>query len=573
VRARRALRRRLPAAVLGLLAACAAPPDLVFHGGRVLTLDHDPARGADPADGRDPSAVAVRDGRVVAVGGEELLESAGPDTRIVDLRGRVLMPAFADAHLHPFGLGAALSGLDLVGTRDFDAVLARVAARDASLPSGRWLVGRGWDQNDWPDTAFPTRDRLDALVPDRPVLLVRVDGHAALANGAALRAAGVDAGTPDPEGGRILRDAAGEPTGLLVDAAVGLVRAAMPPPDEAELEERLRRAQDHLLARGVVAVHAAGLGAREIAVLRRWDAEGRLRLRVHVMLDGDDDELLAHWFARGPELDHLGRGHLAVRAVKLYADGALGSRGAWLLDDYADDPGNRGLVLTPPERIREVAVRCREAGFQVCTHAIGDAANRAVLDAYAAAGVRAADRFRIEHAQVVAEPDFRRFAELGVLPSMQAQHEVSDAPWAEDRLGPDRARGAYAWRRFLDLGVPVPGGSDAPVERVDPFAAWWAACARQDLQLRPPGGWHSELAMSRDEALLHLTVWPAHAAFREADLGRIAPGYRADFVVVAGGDPRRVAPEGVRELRVLETWVDGELVSAPDLGSAARPPR
>lgn len=539
------------AALLG--AACVVPlggpaqPATVFHGGRIHLLD---------ADDAVVEAMAVRGGVVIAAGELGAVErAAGRGAARVDLQGRAVYPGFADAHLHLTGIGLARMQADLRGTLSEREVVERAAAAAAGLPAGAWLQGRGWDQNDWETQEFPTHVALSAALPERPAVLARVDGHAVLANAAAMRAAGVTAQTPDPPGGRILRDAAGAPTGVFVDAAEGLITRAIPPPGDAELESALELAQAELHAQGITAVHDAGAGNREIEIYRRWAREGRLRLRVHAMLHGNDPALLDEWFTRGPEADYAGLGLLAVRAVKIYADGALGSRGALLLEDYADEAGHRGLAQIAPAELRDLCARARAAGFQACAHAIGDGGNRMVLDAYAAAGDPEL-RWRVEHAQVLHRDDVLRFVELGVIPSMQAQHQTSDMPWAEARLGAERAQGAYAWRWLLDAGCMIANGSDAPVETPDLRAAYCAAVHRRTLAGDPAAGWHPEQRMSDAEALRALTVWPAYAAFREGDLGRLVPGCRADFAILsrplAGLQPQEIAA-----VRIEETWFAG----------------
>jgi predicted amidohydrolase YtcJ len=555
---------------VALLAACAAACVIPFggpyesatilHGGRIHVLD---------TEGSVVEALALRGGRVIAAGTlAEAERAAGADAERVDLRGRTVYPGFADAHLHLTGIGLARMRADLTGTRSFDEVVARAVAHAATLPEGAWLQGRGWDQNDWSAQEFPTHHALSAALPERPVALTRVDGHALLANAAAMRAAGVSAATPDPPGGRILRDAAGAPTGVFVDAAEALILGAVPAASDAELERALALAQDALHEQGITAVHDAGVGERELALYERWAREGRLRLRVHAMLHGNDPQLLERHFARGPEPDFEGRGVLAVRAIKLYADGALGSRGALLLEDYADEPGHRGLPQISPSELAATCAVAFQQGFQVCTHAIGDGANRMVLDAYEYAlgpiaswmsQPRKHARWRVEHAQVLHRDEVQRFVVNGVIPSMQTQHQTSDMPWAEARLGAERAQGAYAWRWLLDAGCMIANGSDAPVEALDVRAAWCAAVHRRTLAGEPLAGWHPAQRMTADEALRAMTIWPAYAAFREADLGRLAPGCRADFVVLdralAG-----LAPAEIAAVRIEEVWFDGARV-------------
>ncbi len=530
------------------------PADLLFTGGRIYTAEEEQPTA---------EALAVRGGRIVYVGAAEGLEALrGPRTREIRLGDRVLLPGFADGHAHLLGIGAALERVDLVGTASYEQVIERAVAGAAELPAEAWLLGRGWDQNDWADTAFPTHHALSAALPDRPAVLTRVDGHALLANAAAMKAAGVTAMTPDPPGGRILRGADGEPTGVFVDAAEGLVQRAVPPADSGATRRWARLAVAELHRHGITAFHDAGVGQATIDELVALSREGLFGLRWHAMLNGSDPALLAHWFERGPAADLDGSGRLAVQSVKLYADGALGSRGAALHEDYHDEPGNRGLVITPAEQLQGITEAALRAGFQVGVHAIGDRGNTMVLDAYEAA-MRAAPsadpRLRVEHAQVLRPADAARFAALGVIPAMQPQHQTSDMPWAEDRLGPERIRGAYAWRWLLDRGLPICGGSDAPVERLDPMAAFRAAVARVDADGAPAGGWYPEHRMTREEALLQLTLWPAYAAFREHDLGSIAVGKRADLVLLSG-DPMTAKVEELDEIEVEMTFFDGSLV-------------
>ena len=519
--------------------------DLVLHGGVVHTLEAAAPRA---------QALAARGGRIVFVGSDrEAAVYVGERTVTVDLRGRPLYPGFIDAHGHLGGLAAAQRNVDLVGTGSYLEVIERVAARAGETPPGQWVLGRGWDQNDWAEPEFPRHEALSRAVANHPVVLERIDGHALLANAAAMAAAGVSAATPDPPGGRILRDAAGQPTGVFIDAAEGLIARVVPAPDEAQQRADLARAIALLHRHGITAVHDAGVAGATVARYSALARAGVFELRAYLMLAAEDGDLDA-WLARGPARDLTGDGRLAVAAIKLYADGALGSRGAALLADYADDPGNRGLAQVDAAAVARLAERALRAGFQLCTHAIGDAGNRLVLDAYerALAAVPTPDhRFRVEHAQVLAPEDVPRFAALGVLPSMQAQHAVSDSPWAEARLGPERAGGAYAWRALLDAGSVVPGGSDFPVEAVDPIGAFAAAVTRR--------GWRPEQCMSRAEALASMTIWAAYAAFQEAELGSLRSGKRADLVALSE-DLLTVPAERLEAVRVDLTVFDGRIV-------------
>lgn len=535
-------------------AQAAEPADLVLHSGVVHTLEASRPRA---------QAVAARDGAIVFVGSTaEARLLIGPKTRVVDLGGRPLYPGFIDAHGHLANFARTLLQVDLVGSRSYGDVIDRVRAEAAALPPGTWIEGRGWDQNDWPEKAFPNHRALSAAVSEHPVVLTRVDGHALLVNAAAMRAAGVgrDARFPG-EGGRILLDADGEPTGVFVDSAMSLVRRHVPPTSQADLRRGVQRAIAELHEHGVTAIHDAGVGTETIRLYEEMAADGEFDLRNYVMVRGDPGTL-GEWLPPGPVEDLGGHGRITVRSIKLSADGALGSRGAALLEDYDDEPGNRGLEVTSGAYVQEVAVRALGSGFQLCVHAIGDRANRFVLDAFEAAleaQPRVDHRFRVEHAQILSPRDVPRFAELGVIPSMQAQHQTSDMDWALERVGAERAKGAYAWRWLLDTGVIVAGGSDFPVEVPDPIAAYHAAVARQDSADRPEGGWYPEQRMSRGEALAHLTVWPAFAGFAEDRLGSIRPGKRADLVVLSR-DLVSCPFEEIEGVRVDLTIFDGRVV-------------
>lgn len=532
--------------------AAATPAELIVTNARIYTVD----AGRPLAH-----SMAIRGGRVQFVGDSAgAFALRGPATRVVDLRGRAVIPGMVDAHGHLLGLGLSLRNVDLVGTRSYDEVIARVAARARQVPKGTWIVGRGWDQNDWGDTRFPTHEALSRAFPDHPVYLERVDGHAALVNAAAMRAANVTRETRDPSGGRLERAADGTPTGVFVDNAQGLVERVIPAATREEQRVALRLAAAELHSVGLVGVHDAGERRATIDLMEEMAGRGELDLRTYVMI-GDDSADVAHYLARGPR-SAIADGRVWVRAIKLYSDGALGSRGAALLEPYSDDPQNTGLLVSAPAHIRDVATRALRAGFQVNTHAIGDRGNRLVLDAYAAAlrDVPTADhRFRVEHAQILHHDDIPRFTELGVIPSMQASHQTSDMYWAGQRLGETRLLGAYAWRSLLDAGSIVPNGSDFPVERWNPLISFHAAVSRQDADNWPAGGWHPEQRMTRDEALRSMTLWPAMSAFQERDMGSLAAGKYADFVVL-DRDIMRVPAEEILGTRVLATWLGGRPV-------------
>lgn len=529
--------------VLGCLAVvCVAQAD---------TLVRD-VRGYAPApEGvrRFDYLVFDADGRVVRTG-----LGAAPDVDdVVEGHGRILLPGLIDAHGHVSSLGLARLAVDLVGVRSLDAAVDRISSYAAANPDLPWIVGRGWNQELWPVREFPTAADLDRRLADRPVWLNRIDGHAGWANSAALARAGIVDATPDPEGGTILRDAAGKATGVLIDRAMELVDVAVPPPAMATLDKAFDLAFSELAANGVTAVHDAGIPLTEARLYQARAAAGLMPVRVYAMLAGvETARAFGTPFASADE-------RLVVRSVKLVVDGALGSRGAALLAPYADDPGNRGLVIEDLPSLTDDIRVARSLGYQVNVHAIGDRANRIVLDAFEAAGAKAAERHRIEHAQVVDLADIPRFATLGVIPSMQPIHATSDHAMAAVRLDEPRLAGAYAWRRFLDLGLRIPAGSDFPVEPVNPFFGWYAAVSREDLDGDPPGGWLPDQKMTRAEALRAFTVDAAYGAFQESTMGTLAPGSWADFVMI-DGDPFELSVRRIADIQVIETWVGGRRV-------------
>ncbi|HUI10664.1 MAG TPA: amidohydrolase [Bacteroidota bacterium] len=520
------------------------------------------------------TALAIRGDRIVAVGTDAEIRSRFRAEQVIDCGGKPVYPGFIDAHAHMESLGASLMNLDVGGAASEDAAAGIVSRAVADTSPGAWIRGRGWDQNRWPQKAFPTRASLDRASPRSPVILTRVDGHALWVNSRALAIAGINRSTPDPAGGRIIRDAAGDPTGVVVDNAVDLVVAAIPPPTTAERTEAIRRAVATCVAAGLTEVQDMGVDSAGLSIYRSLVAGGRFPFRVYAAVLGSSKETWERARAEGPLVD-VGGGRLTVRAVKFYADGALGSRGAALVEQYSDDPGNRGLTLTSRDELERGALEAIDAGFQVCTHAIGDRANAFVLDAYDSAltrrGRRGEDlRFRIEHAQVLAPRDIPRFHALGIIPSMQPSHCTSDMPWAPARLGEDRLRGAYAWRSLLSSGCIIPAGSDFPVESPNPLRGFYAAITRQDRSGYPPGGWNPAQRMTRDEALKAYTLWGAYAAFQENEKGSIEPGKWADIVVLTD-DIMTIEPPKILTTGVVMTLVAGEVVyRAPAPGDGAR---
>ena len=534
------------------LSAQSAPADLIVTNARIYTVD----------DARPLArAMAVRGGRVQFVGSERgALVLKGAQTRVLDAAGATIVPGFADAHVHLLNLGMALRTVNLVGAKSYEEVVQRIAAKARELPAGTWIQGRGWDQNDWPDTRLPTHEALSRAVPNHPVAVVRVDGHASLVNAAAMRIAGLTAATPDPDGGKIERGANNEPTGTLIDRAMGIVASKIPPATRDEIRSATLAAIRETHRFGLTSVHDAGVDASTIDVYEDLARAGQYSLRNYVMIR-QDDSTLARYFRRGPQ-SGLYDGHLWIRAIKIQVDGALGSRGAALLDPYSDAADRTGLILTPESRIKEVAIRALRAGFQLNVHAIGDRGNRIVLDAFEAAlkEVPTPDhRFRVEHAQILHHDDIPRFAQLDVIPSMQATHQTSDMYWASNRLGYARTLGGYAWRSLLNTGVIIPNGTDFPVEDVDPLKTFHSSVTRQDADNWPAGGWFPDQRMTRDEALKSMTIWPAVAAFQEKDLGSLTPGKYADFVIL-DRDIMLIAPESILDTKVLATYVAGRPV-------------
>lgn len=507
-------------------------------------------------------ALGVRDGRVAFTGSLGDVRRAMPDVREEDGRERVLLPGLIDAHAHVMGLGYLLSEVDLSGIGSLEETLQAVKDFADAHPDSPWILGRGWNQVLWEGGAFPTAEDLDQVVPDRPVYLSRVDGHAGWVNSKAMEMAGVSRDTPDSRGGRLIRTPQGDPTGVFIDEAEVVVTRLIPPKTEQEREEALEAAIAEMLRHGLTGVHDAGVDSATWALYRRFEREDRLPIRIYAMVGGVGPATESMLQA-GP-VQATGDDRLALRSVKLYADGALGSRGAALLRDYHDDPGNRGLLFLSREEMTRQVERVLEAGFQASVHAIGDAANRQVLDAIDQAQNRTGQRpgegrHRVEHAQVVAMEDIPRFLELGLIASMQPTHATSDMNMAEDRVGADRILGAYAWQTFLEQGTVVAGGSDFPVEHVNPFYGLHSAITRQDHEGRPPQGWYPAERLTREQALRAFTLDAAHAAFDEERLGTLEPGKLADFILV-DRDPFTAPATEIWQTRVLETRVAGRMV-------------
>jgi predicted amidohydrolase YtcJ len=522
---------------------------MLLTNGRIYTLD---------PRGSVVDTLVVREGRV-AFAGRRADVSAAPGEETIDLAGRAVLPGLVDAHGHLMHLARARLSLDVRGLASEEDVARRVGERAATRPRGEWITGRNWDQNLWPGRRFPGKATLDRAAPGHPVALVRIDGHATWASSAALAAGGIDRTTPDPPGGIVARDAHGEPTGLLIDTAQRLLQAVEPRPSEAQFDRAVRECIGDCLAVGLTGIHEMGAELYALASYRRLVERGDFPFRNYVAVAGRSTSTWDHYRQRGPET--LGDGRVVIGALKLLADGALGSRGAALHDAYCDDPGNTGLVLVPGEEVERLTLEAGARGFQVCVHAIGDRANTLVLDAFERALARAPrrdHRLRVEHAQILTERDIPRFQRLGVLPSMQATHCTSDMAWAGERLGPERLRGAYAWRSLLATGVTIAGGSDFPVESPNPFHGLHAAVTRRPRAGAEPG-WQPEQRMTRSEAVRSFTIWNAYAARQEATLGSLEVGKHADLVVLSD-DVFSCPEDDIADIRPMLTLIGGEIV-------------
>jgi predicted amidohydrolase YtcJ len=493
-------------------------------------------------------------GRVVATGDADLLQQHADATQI-DGQGRTILPGLVDAHAHVAGLGFLKTSLDLTGVASVENAVTAIAQYRKDKPHTRWITGRGWNQVLWPIKEFPTAAHIDAVVSDRPVWLRRIDGHAGWANSVALKQAGIDDDTPDPVGGKIIRDDNGHATGVLIDMAMDLVEIHVPKPDKAEGRAAIRAAVDTLLSEGMTSVHDAGIDIVNAEIYMSMADDGDLGMRIYAMTGGAGDVL----DAIGKPIYAYGNDRLEISSVKLYSDGALGSRGAAMIEPYSDDPENRGLPFWTQDELDAMVKKANGMGFQVGIHAIGDLGNQMSLNAFenAQGGKPSPLRNRIEHSQIVTLEDIPRFAELGIIASMQATHATSDMNMAEDRIGPQRILGGYAWRRMLEAGVTVANGSDFPVELSNPFHGLYAAVTRQGRDGEPDGGWYADQALTRAEALHSFTLAGAFAARQEDRLGSLEPGKWADFIVI-DRDYFTIPAAEIDDIVVLETWVGGQ---------------
>ena len=544
--------------------------DLILLHGKIWTGEPVATTGETPAPARVVEAVAIANGRILAVGGDEEIRTCkGLNTEVVDLRGRLVVPGLADSHVHFIQGGFQLLEVGLKDASSEAEFVRRIADKASTLPPGRWMQGGNWDEEAWPSEKLPDRWLIDPVTPHTPVFISRYDGHAGLANSLALKLAGVTKDTRDPAGGVIVRDPkSGEPTGILKDGAQDLVAKVIPRPTESEMEEALRTALKEAARVGLTSVHDItvdtdswnGSFTGEIRLLRRAELEGWLTCRLYAITP------IAQWkmLAEAGISHDMGSDFLKLGAVKAFADGSLGSRTGWMFEPYDDDPGNVGLpmpLMIPPSKMEGLARQADKAGIQICTHAIGDHATSAILGIYErlGGGHPAAHRFRVEHAQHVRREDFARFGKLGVVASMQPYHAIDDGRWAEKRIGHERARTSYAWRSMLDAGAVLAFGSDWPVAPLDPLSGIAAAVTRATLDGRNPGGWFPEQRLTVEEALRAYTQGCAYAAFEEKDKGTISPGKFADLDVLSE-DLFRIPPARIKDARVEMTIVGGRVV-------------
>lgn len=551
-----------------------AQPDFGDLRGADLVLLHGKIWTGEPAEAKNSAAkfaeaVAIANGRILAVGNNaEIQAYAGPNARVVDLKGRLAVPGLIDSHAHFIDGGFQLLSVDLKDARSEEEFTRRIGEKAGTLAPGRWLKGGDWDEQAWASAKLPIHQMIDAVSGNHPAFLSRYDGHAILANSLAIKLAGVTRATPDPVGGVIIRDATGEPTGIFKDAAQDLIAKVIPPPTEAEMTEALRAALAEAARVGLTSVDSITVDADswngsftgEIQLLRRAELEGWLTCRVYEVIP------IMHWEKlRDAGIAHnMGDDFIKLGGVKAFADGSLGSATAWMYEPFADDPANRGIplpLMSPPAKMESLASGTDQAQIQICIHAIGDRAIAEILDMYERLGGNnpAAHRFRIEHAQHMRPQDFARFAKLGVIASMQPYHAIDDGRWAEKRLGPERARWSYAWRSMLDAGAPLAFGSDWPVAPLSPIPGIYAAVTRATVDGKKPDGWFPGQRLTVEEALRAYTLGSAYAAFQENDKGSIAPGKLGD-VVVLSDDLFTIPPAKIKDAHAVMTIVGGKIV-------------
>ncbi len=537
------------------LVSCSRTPqaDRIFANGHIITMNEDIP---------EAEAFAVKEGFITAVGTNAEMREKYPLAEEVDLGGKDVMPGIIESHGHMLNLGRIEMRLDLQGVSDPQEVVRKLRQRVAETPPGEWIEGWGWDDGAWKEQMTAIGHELSVVSPDNPVWFAGLHGYNGWANAKALEMAGITKDTPDPEGGKIYKDIrTGEPTGILANAAQAMVTRFMPALTAEQREKAFEIAGEELLKNGLTSVHDARITSEDLDALRSLKAKNELKLRYYLMLDCTDEELIEPYLQNGPEI--APDNWLTIRCIKIFQDGSLGTRSALMFEPYSDAPDVLGVSTTSQEEIESLTRRALQAGMQVATHAIGDRSNRMTLDAYEES-IRAVPgaedhRLRIEHSQIVALEDIPRFKELGIIASMQPLHATSDMPWAEERVGPERIKGAYAWRSFINAGVRVPLNSDFPGETLNPFYGMYAAETRQTPEGKPEGGWYPEQCLTREEVLYAYTVESAYAGFEEHIKGQIAPGMLADFIVLSD-NVLTIPSSALLSLRVEQTYIGGQLV-------------
>jgi predicted amidohydrolase YtcJ len=533
----------LPVSILINSCMTSSKADLILYNGVVCTVD---------GDFSVAEALSVKDGKIIAVGTNREIARQFTADEMIDLEGKYVYPGLIDAHCHFLGYGKSLLHADLAGTNSFEEIIEILSRRQEKLPS-EWVLGRGWDQNDWEIKEFPDRDMLDKAFPDKPVLLRRIDGHAAIANTVAMKMAGIDENTT-VEGGFLVKNN-GRLTGVLIDNAINLVHRIVPEPTKKNVIAALLQAEKNCFAVGLTSVHDAGLGAGTINMIDSLHKSDDLKIRIYAMLTPGEKNYEQYLYRGIYKTEKLN-----VRSIKLFADGALGSRGALMLEAYSDDPGNLGLAVSDPAYLGEQCRIALEHGYQVNTHCIGDSANRLMLDIYGGLLQGKNDlRWRIEHSQVIHPDDFSKFGKYSIIPSIQSTHATSDMYWAHERLGQERVKGAYAYKQLMEENGWLPNGSDFPVESINPLYGYYALFVRKDLDGYPEAGFQTENAIGKEDALKAMTIWAARAAFEEDEKGSLEAGKFADFIITEC-DLLNMPPEDIPSASILETWLGGKMV-------------
>jgi len=542
--------KRIPfiSAIFLLLVACSGlkkeKADLIVKNATIYTVDQ---------DFRKAEALVIKNGKFEAVGKKKRILKTYTADKVIDMKGKYIYPGFIDPHSHFYGYCMNLRQVNLVGTRSFNEIIQKLKAYDQEN-TAKWIIGRGWDQNDWKIKKFPNKAKLDKAFPETPVFLRRIDGHAAIANSAALKIANIDA-SQEVKGGKILTEN-GEPTGVLIDNAITLVSKHIPDPTREEKINNLKKGQQNCFNVGLTMIADAGLDYAPTHLIDSLQKQGMLKMNTYVMLTPTQENIDVFVKQGVYKTDKM-----HIQSIKLFADGALGSRGACLLEPYKDDPDNNGLLVTEPDKLRKYSRLAYENNFQVNTHAIGDSANRLVLDIYSEfLDTLNSRRWRIEHAQVIHPEDFNKFGKYNIIPAINSTHATSDMYWADERLGKKRLQNAYAYKKLLNENGWLPNGSDFPVEDINPLYGFYAAFARKDLKGKPESGFQPENALTRKEALKAMTRWAAKACFEEDQHGSIEKGKNADFVVT-GKDLMQAKEEDIPQIEVIETYIDGQKVT------------